>query len=442
VPGSTPSWPEVRRQIDQSVTVLFAMVVQSLRGGTSALLAEDRERAGQLIAEDRRVDQHCEDLAGLIRQHLTSARDSAQLETLIGVLQLVPELERSADLGEHIAQRALSGLGSALNPRTRGVIQSMSDLGVRMWEAAADAYLERSRDAGFDLAEADDELDRLARELVIDATASGADPGQAAEMALVARFYERLGDHAVNVARRVDAMLAPRRGAHTTGLPFRRHRFASTWLSGLLARIRRLRVTQSDADFFDLFRAAAVNALSCSEELRKMVNNLDDLDSHYAEVRRFERTGDQITIELQRKLDSSFVTPYDREDIHILAEKLDDVVDDMFAVAELMHLVQVGPPPSEFPNLADVLVAMSEEMVEVIDCLQSRSGERYRLEKIESLEREGDAVYRRLIARLFSGEYEALEVLKWKDIVQALENALNTIEDVSGVVETILVKDS
>ncbi|HEX3565386.1 MAG TPA: DUF47 family protein, partial [Acidimicrobiales bacterium] len=297
-------------------------------------------------------------------------------------------------------------------------------------------------DASFDLAEADDELDRLSRELVADAVASGAGPGQAAEMALVARFYERLGDHAVNVARRVDAMLAPRRGVHNDAIPFRRRSYASARLASLLGRVRRLRVTPSDADFFELFRAAAANAKDCAEELRKMVTDLDGLDAHYGEVRRYERTGDQITIELQRKLDSSFITPYDREDIHTLAEKLDDVVDDMFAVAELMHLVRVGHPPTEFPDLADVLVAMASEMVDVIDCLQSRTGERYRLEKIESLEREGDAVYRRLMARLFSGEYEAIEILKWKDVIQALENALNTIEDVSDVVETILVKDS
>ena len=442
MPTTALSWQELRQRVDQSLAVLFAMVVQSLRGGTSALLAEDRERADQLIAEDRRVDQHCEDLTGLIREHLGSARDPAQLETLIGILQLVPELERSADLGEHIAQRALSGLASTMTPRAKGVIQSMSDLGVKMWEGAADAYLDHSRDAGFDLADADDELDRLSRELVADAVASGAGPGQAAEMALVARFYERLGDHAVNVARRVDAMLAPRRGAHADAIPFRRRSYASARLSSLLGRVRRLRVTPSDADFFVLFRAAAANAKDCAEELRKMVTDLEGMDTHYGEVRRYERTGDQITIELQRKLDSSFITPYDREDIHTLAEKLDDVVDDMFAVAELMHLVRVGHPPTEFPDLADVLVAMASEMVDVIDCLQSRTGERYRLEKIESLEREGDAVYRRLMARLFSGEYEAIEVLKWKDVIQALENALNTIEDVSDVVETILVKDS
>lgn len=438
---SAPSWTELRQQVDRSVMVLFAMVAQSIEGGTLALLSHDRDRADRLTAEDRQVDEHCEALTGLIREHLTSVGDPARLELLIGILQLVPELERSADLGEHIARRASSQTAGDLDPAVRGAIQAMNDRAVRMWRAAADAYMDRSRDAGFELVEADDEVDVLARGLVEQAVAAGAGPEAAADLALIARFYERLGDHAVNVARRIDALAGPRRGAATT-LAGGRRSLTGGRLASALARFRRLRVTPSDHEFHELFRSSAINARDCAEELRKMITNLDDIEGHYAEVRRFEREGDQLTIALQRKLDASFVTPYDREDIHALAEELDDVVDDMFAVAELIHLVRVGTPPGELAELADILVSMANEMAELVECLESKSGERYRLEKIESLEREGDALYRKLMARLFSGEYEALEVLKWKDIIQALEDSLNTIEDVSDVIETILVKDA
>lgn len=149
-----------------------------------------------------------------------------------------------------------------------------------------------------------------------------------------------------------------------------------------------------------------------------------------------------IAADLLRRLDASFVTPYDREDIHALADKLDDVVDDMFAAAALIHVVGVEEPLPEAGELADILADMAAEMEGLIGCLQNREGARQRLERIEACEREGDAVYRRSLGRLFSGEYAALEVLKWKDIVQSLENAINRIEDVADVVESILVKNS
>ncbi len=101
--------------------------------------------------------------------------------------------------------------GGIVSPHGRGLIQAMGDVGVRMWRVAAMAYRQQSRDASFQLSEADDELDALATSLVNEGVSEGADPQLAADLALVARFYERLGDHAVNLARRVDAMAAPRR---------------------------------------------------------------------------------------------------------------------------------------------------------------------------------------------------------------------------------------
>jgi uncharacterized protein len=445
MPASPTEWADFRRQMDEAVSVAFALVAESTARATSALLDNDMGRARQVINEDRQVDDHCDALTGLIREGLADIADRpAELEELVAVLQMVPELERSADLAAHIARRTLDGLGDAITPRSRGLIQAMNDTAVRMWRAAADGYRERSRDVGFDLAAADDELDGLAAGLVEEVLGAGAEPRVAAEVALLARFYERSGDHAVNLARRVDAMVAPRR-ITSARLLARRPRPAAEDARGLrrlLGPLRRLRIVPTDEVFFELFQAAADNARDCAEELRKMVASFEAIDVHFQNVKRYERRGDQITRDLLHKLDSSFVTPYDREDIHALAEKIDDVVDDVFAVAELIELVQVDRALPEFPELADVLVAMAAEMVELIGCLRSKTGARYRLERIEAFEREGDAVYRRLMARLFTGEYEALDVLRWKDIVQALEDSLNAIEDVSDVVESILVKSS
>jgi predicted phosphate transport protein (TIGR00153 family) len=210
----------------------------------------------------------------------------------------------------------------------------------------------------------------------------------------------------------------------------------------LLSSLTRFRLVPTDEGFFDLFSAAAANARECADEVEKMLASFSDAESHYEKIKTFERRGDELTVELLRRLDASFVVPYDREDIHALTEELDDVVDDMFAAASLIALVQPETALPEVADLAEVLVAMTDELVALMGCLTNGSGARHRLERIEHLERQGDVIYRRSIGRLFNGEYDALEVMKWKDIVQSLEDSLNAIEDVSDVVESILVKNS
>ncbi len=205
-------------------------------------------------------------------------------------------------------------------------------------------------------------------------------------------------------------------------------------------RVLGLRVVPKDVGFFELFQAAAVNGRDCAEELRKMIISLADLEDHYQEIRSLERRGDQITVDVLRRLDASSITPYDREGIHALARELDDVVDGMFAAAALMHVVRVEEALPEVREQADILAAMAAEMEGLIACLQNREGARQRLERMERFEREGDALFRRSLGRLFSGEHGALEVLKWQHIMQALEDVINRIEDVANVVESILIK--
>jgi predicted phosphate transport protein (TIGR00153 family) len=441
---------EFRKRVDRAVLVLFATVIETTSWATTALLDQDLERADRIIADDRRIDDRVEELTGLIKDRLAdSTIGPEELEDLITILQMAPELERSADLAEHIAQRTRQGLGGNISPRSRGLIQLMCDACVRMWQLASRAYSEGSRDLTFQIQEADDELDTLASSLLGEGSAGGSEPAVAAELALVARFYERLGDHAVNLGRRISALNGPKRllpvqslflrtRSTLTGPQSRRLRRAA----GALARLARVRLTPADSGFFNLFKSATNNVVDCSEALGKMLAGFDQVDEHYQEIRTFERRGDQITVDLLRRLDATFVTPYDRADIHALTEEIDDVVDDMFSAAELVHLVPVKQQLPEALEMTEILTGMATELDSLIGCLKAREGARLRLERIENLEREGDAIYRRGMARLFSGEYEALEVLKWKDILQSLENAANRIEDVSDVVESILVKNT
>jgi predicted phosphate transport protein (TIGR00153 family) len=315
-----------------------------------------------------------------------------------------------------------------------------------MWQLAGSAYLKRSRDASFQLEESDNELDDLCAALVAEGLSQGDDPKIAVDLALIARFYERLGDHAVNLAHRIDVMAAPRRLAGAPmALPILGDKGAaagrSRW-ARLRSRVRSMRMVPHDSHFFAAFEAAASNARDAADELHKLASSFSDMEDRFERIRELERRGDSLTVELLRLLDASFVPPFDREDVHALTEELDDVVDEMFAAASFMELVHVDKPLPDAVELTELLVNMSDEMVALMQCLRTREGARFRLERIEQLEHQGDAIFRRAMGRLFNGGYDAIEILKWKDIVQALEESCNAIEQVSDVVESILVKES
>jgi phosphate transport system protein len=157
------------------------------------LVARDKEVVDSLYADIERLVQHQFALQGPM------ARD---LRFLLTVLRIVPELERSADLAEHIAQRAARGLATELTPRVRGLVEEMSRLGVEMWRATADAWAENV-DASDAIDEQDDGLDDLHVAITAELVSGVLSVPVALEMALIARFYERLGDHAVNVANRI-----------------------------------------------------------------------------------------------------------------------------------------------------------------------------------------------------------------------------------------------
>lgn len=435
------------RRVDDTVLVLFSMVAEAVGWATEALLAQDTDRARTVIEDDRSFDARCEELTGVIKERLSGrvVPPTEELEDLISILQIVPELERSADLAEHVAQRAERSLGGSLTPRVRGLIEEIGSVVSEMWRDAATAYRHRSNEASFELAAADDTIDALASELVRAATEPGGSSELAIEIGLLARFYERLGDHAVNLARRVEFMSTPRRsgpprfaisrsspGSGEAGRSLRR----------LVHRLGRFRLAPADAGFFELFRAAAENCRDCAVTLRRLVDSLPDSDELVKEVRVFEQRGDQITVEVLSRLDRTYVTPLDREDIHSLAEELDDVVDAMLAAAHVLEITRDKGVPPELPEACDTLVEMAQELLALVASLPDGSGARVHLERIGHLERQGDASFRRAMRLLLGGGYQALTVIAWKDILEAIEKSLNSIEDAADVIEGILVKNS
>lgn len=191
--------------LDGQVTRLFALVADGIVAATRTFLESDRERAWLLVAAEREVDALFSSVEGLIRDELLSeVRPSPErLSRLLVTLQVVPEVERSGDLVEHIACRARQGLARSLTPDCRELVFSMGRLASEMWRAAASGYLERDPTTAGRLRQWDDELDDLHVTFTSALAQTELPVAAAIEIGLVARFFERLGDHAVNVARRL-----------------------------------------------------------------------------------------------------------------------------------------------------------------------------------------------------------------------------------------------
>jgi len=198
---------ESLERIDREMIRLFALVGEGVAGATDSLLSGDREAARSLADSDEIVDSLYKEVEQLTQRQL--ARRSTgpeELKYLVAVLRMLPELERSGDLAEHVSRRAVRGLGVELSPRARGLVEQMGEVACDMWRATADAYADRSPGVAEHLDSLDDEMDELHVTITAE-IASGSMPLPVAiEAALVARFYERFGDHAVNLARRISAL--------------------------------------------------------------------------------------------------------------------------------------------------------------------------------------------------------------------------------------------
>jgi phosphate transport system protein len=190
--------------IADQVSRLFAMVSEGLAGATDAFLGNDTDQARLVASKDADIDAlEAEIEKEIERTMLFQAPVAGDFHRLVCALRIVPELERSGDLAEHIASRAAKGVGAALPPVVRGLVQELGDKVVRMWRRAADAFADADADAAAELEALDDEVNALHHRLWDELAASDIPTEVAMEMALVARFYERLGDHAEHIAARL-----------------------------------------------------------------------------------------------------------------------------------------------------------------------------------------------------------------------------------------------
>ena len=190
--------------VDEKVNRLFALVTESLVAATDSFLSADREEARSIADRDELIDTLEKEIEALVeRTMLFQAPVASDFHRLLTALRIVPELERSGDLAEHIATRAAGGLGSDLSPQIRGIIEQLGTQIAGMWRATADAWADRDGSAAVGIAEADEVVNDLHARLSQELEEADLPNRVLMEMALVARFYERLGDHAKHIARRV-----------------------------------------------------------------------------------------------------------------------------------------------------------------------------------------------------------------------------------------------
>jgi uncharacterized protein len=203
-----------------------------------------------------------------------------------------------------------------------------------------------------------------------------------------------------------------------------------------------LRFRPADTTFYDLFVESAMHLVDGAALLGEMLGDGNDREATAQRMRDAEHAADETTHSIIRRVNTTFVTPFDREDIYALASSLDDIMDFMEEAVDLTLLYEVAKLPKELANQVEVIQRCAELTAESMPRLRTMQDlEEYWIE-VNRLENLGDKSYRRILAKLFSGKYEALEVLKLKDVVDSLEAAIDAFERVANIIEQIAVKES
>lgn len=195
--------------------------------------------------------------------------------------------------------------------------------------------------------------------------------------------------------------------------------------------------------FFELFEESAQNILKAAEALKEMVDSWEFIDSRVAEITELEHQGDTITHQIISLLHRTFITPFDREDIALLAHTMDDVIDFIHSAADSMFIYKIDKPTNRSRELADIIVRGAVEIQKAVSGLRRRSQLKNIMEgcvEINRLENMADRVYRAAMAELFDNTSDIPELIKWREIYEHMESATDRCEDVANVLEGVALK--
>jgi predicted phosphate transport protein (TIGR00153 family) len=199
-------------------------------------------------------------------------------------------------------------------------------------------------------------------------------------------------------------------------------------------------ILPKDPKFFELFILDGDNLAAAATALHEMVEQYDKLESRVANIQGLEKRGDEIDEEVTRRLEDAFVTPFDREDIHELVSRLDDVVDGIQSIAEAFVIYGVSEPTAEARRLAAILDAQGGELAAALHKFDGMKDLERHFAAVHQLEKEADGLSRAAMARLFHDEMPALEVIKWRDLYTYLEDTIDAAEDAAEAMERMYHK--
>ncbi len=203
------------------------------------------------------------------------------------------------------------------------------------------------------------------------------------------------------------------------------------------------RLIPREEKFFEFFEKAANNILDGAKVLVQMTDEQEvDFEKGWKQIEDLEHVGDKITHQIIRKLNRTFITPIDREDIHSMTVALDDVMDLIEAVAARMTLYKIKRPTEEAGKLAHVILKSAEEIVKAVSNLERLDDVMEHCIEINRLENEADDISREAIAALFDKGHDPIEVIKWKEIYETMETATDRCEDVANIVEGVALKNT
>jgi len=206
-----------------------------------------------------------------------------------------------------------------------------------------------------------------------------------------------------------------------------------------------MRLFPKTEDFFEHFRASAANIVAAAKYLEETFQNGGVTEESLKRLEEFEHAGDRITHDTMERLNSTFITPFDREDIHQLVSSLDDVLDFIWAAAQATSLYKIHPIPDFMKDLARIIFQLATEMSRAVERLSNMKRPETILAiciEINRLENEADNVHRRALANLFEQEKDAIAIIKLKEILEDLETATDKCEDVANVLEGIVLKNA
>ncbi len=436
------------RELKEQLLVMGGLAETMIQASVQALVNRNADLAQEVFRCEEEMDQRCINLDDrsftVLALHHPVASD---LRFIAAGIKINSELERIGDLAVNIVLRTLTLLKEPpIHPLVD--MPKMAHLAQEMVKRSLDAFVTRNPDLARGVIEADDIVDglrdRLFEELAKFMSREPESIPRALELLLVSRNLERIADHATNIAEDV-IYIARGEDVRERGDKEMRKgiRSPEEIAKGPIARVTEgsvARARQEEEELFGLFREAAANVLAGARALKAFFDDYRDPGSQWEQIKQFEQRGDELTHQVVRRLNQTFITIFDRADMHALVSRLDDVLDGIEAVASRMALYKIPQVTPAARELAGYIVASAEQIVQVMNLLPRFADVEKICLEINRLENIADQTYRQAIASLFERDHSPADLIKWREIYEVLETTTDRCEDIADVVESIALK--